>query len=148
MATQSIVSGPSFPPEKETQAIQSLEKLLSTAYLQAKLVGLDGEEIVLPDSVYQILRQVIHLMASGQAVSLVPLDHELTTQEAANLLNVSRPFLIKLLESEEIPYTKVGSHRRIRFEDLMEYKKQRDQKRHHSLRNLIQFSQDEGFYDA
>ena len=80
-------------------------------------------------------------------MSLVPLKQELTTQEAANLLNVSRPFLIKLLEQGEIPYIKVGSHRRIRFEDLMAYRQQRDLKRRQSLKELTQFSQHEGFYD-
>lgn len=81
-------------------------------------------------------------------MSLVPLEQELTTQEAADLLNVSRPFLIKLLEQGEIPYIKVGSHRRIRFEDLIAYKQQRDLKRRQSLKELIHFSQDEGFYKS
>lgn len=81
-------------------------------------------------------------------MSLVPLEQELTTQEAADLLNVSRPFLLKLLEQGEIPYIKVGSHRRIRFEDLMAYKQQRYLKRRQSLKELTHFSQDEGFYES
>lgn len=94
------------------------------------------------------MRQAVHLMASGQAVSLVPLARELTSQQAADILNVSRPFLIKLLDQGEIPYIKVGSHRRIQFQDLMAYKQQRDLKRWQSLQELTQFGQDEGFYEA
>jgi excisionase family DNA binding protein len=71
----------------------------------------------------------------------------MTTQQAADFLNVSRPYLIKLLEQGEIPYIKVGSHRRIRFEDLMEYKQQRNSKRREGLKELTEFLQDEGFYD-
>lgn len=137
---------PVLATEKEAQVIKHLDLLLGSKTSQAKLVGCDGEEIVIPESVYFVLRQVIHLMASGRAVSLVPLEHELTTQEAADLLNVSRPFLVKLLEQGEIPYIKVGSHRRIRFEDLMAYKQQRERERRQCLKELTQFSQDEGFY--
>lgn len=94
---------PIFATEKEAPLIKHLDLVLSSKTSQAKLVGTDKEEIFIPESVYHVLRQVIHLMASGRAVSLVPLEQELTTQEAADILNVSRPFLIKLLEQGEIP---------------------------------------------
>jgi len=74
-------------------------------------------------------------------------NRELTTQEAADILNVSQPFLVKLLENAEIPYIKVGSHRRILFQDLMIYKEQRKVKRRQGLKKLTQFLQDEGFYE-
>lgn len=148
MTSQSIAPKPFFPSKQETEELQALEKQLAKTPSHAKLVGIDGDEIDLPDPIYRILQAVVHLMAMGQAVTLVPLDHELSTQQAANLLNVSRPFLNKLVDGGEIPYRKVGSHRRIRCEDLMEYKKQRDLTRHESLNELMQFSQDEGFYDA
>jgi excisionase family DNA binding protein len=110
-------------------------------------VGANGEQIHIPDSVYQVLRQVVHAMARGQAISIVPHEREMTTQEAADLLNVSRPFLIKLLEEGEIPYIKVGTHRRVRSQDLMSYKEQRDNKRAQLLDSLIQMSEDAGFYE-
>ena len=94
-----------------------------------------------------MLHQVIQLIASGEVVSVVTQKHEVTTREAAELLNVPRPFLIKLLEEGKLPYTKVGSHRYIRYEDVMIYNKQRDATRSKILNELIQMSQDEGFYD-
>ncbi len=135
-----------FAPESDTQAIHDLESMLSKAH--PKLIGVDGEEISLPDSVYQILQQVIHMMASGQAISLLPYDHYLSSQEAADLLNVSRPYLYTLLDKELIPFIKVGTHRRIRLEDLMTYKRQRDGQRRQALRELATMSQDLGFYDV
>jgi len=136
-----------FPSKDETQAIQELEQILHSGSSQPKLVGLDREEIAIPDSVYCVLRQVIEMMASGRAVYLVPLEHELTTQEAAELLNVSRPFLIKLLEQRAIPYSMVGTHRRIRYEDLIAYKEQRDNQRRDCLKRLTQLSEEMGLYD-
>jgi excisionase family DNA binding protein len=135
-----------FVPEPDTQTIQRLETMLSQAH--PKLVGTDGEEIPLPDSVYQALRQVIHLMAAGRVISLVPYDCYLSSQEAADLLNVSRPYLYALLEREQIPYIMVGTHRRIRFEDLMDYKQKRDGQRRQALSELATESQDNGFYTA
>ncbi|WP_337885681.1 helix-turn-helix domain-containing protein [Fischerella thermalis] len=133
--------------EQETPSIRRLERILTIEGSQAKLVATNGEEILIPKSIYQVLRQVVHAMALGQAISIVPQNREMTTQEAAEVLNVSRPYLIKLLEQGEIPYTKVGSHRRVRFEDLMKYKQQRDTKRREGLKELTHFLQDEGFYD-
>ena len=75
------------------------------------------------------------------------MEEEPTTQEAANLLNVSRPYLVKILEQGVIPSVKVGTHRRIRFEDLDMYKRQRDAGRRKSLAELTQMSQDLGLYD-
>jgi excisionase family DNA binding protein len=86
-------------------------------------------------------------MQHGRAISIVPLAKELTTQEAADLLKVSRPFLVKLLEQGNIPFIKVGTHRRVLFDDLMEYKKQRDTKRRQGLAELTQLSQELGLYD-
>ncbi|AFZ30555.1 DNA binding domain protein, excisionase family [Gloeocapsa sp. PCC 7428] len=114
----------------------------------AKLVSPKGEEILVSESTYQVLRQVIEAIKAGRAITIVSHEQELTTQQAANLLNVSRPYLIKLLEQGEIPHIKVGTHRRVRFQDLMQYKEQRDSKRREAMKQLTQFLQDEGFYDA
>jgi excisionase family DNA binding protein len=135
------------PQQKEAGSIRQLAQILSLEVSQAKLVTANGEQIHIPDSVYQVLRQVVHAMAKGQAISIVPQEQELTTQQAADILNVSRPFLIKLLEQGEIPHIMVGTHRRIRFQDVMIYKQQRDTKRTKLLDELIQESQDMGFYE-
>lgn len=137
---------PVFVPEPDTQTMKRLEVMLEKAH--PKLVGIDGEEIPLPDSVYQALRQVVHMMAAGRVISLVPYDRYLSSQEAAELLNVSRPYLYTLLEQNQIPYIMVGTHRRIRFEDLMDYKRRRDSQRHQALSDLATFSQELGFYAA
>lgn len=83
-----------------------------------KLVGPQGEEIILPQSVFRVLQRIVFHMMLGRAITIVPINKELSTQEAADMLNVSRPYLIKLLEEGHIPFNKVGTHRRIRFSDL------------------------------
>ncbi len=140
------LSDPVFVSDLDTPSIKRLEIMLEQAH--PKLIGIDGEEMPLPDSIYQVLRQVTHLMAAGKAISLVPLDHYLSSQEAAELLNVSRPYLYTLLDQNQIPFIKVGTHRRIRFEDLMAYKQHRDSQRHQSLSELAAFSQELGFYET
>ena len=110
-------------------------------------MGSYGEEIELPGSVFQVLQQIVHHMKHGRAIFIVPDNEELTTQEAADILNVSRPFLVKLLEENKIPFVKVGSHRRIRGSDLMIYKKRRDAERLRALNEIAQMSQDLGMYD-
>lgn len=132
---------------RDVRSIEQLNRLFNEGTSQPRLIGSNGEEILLPESIYQALRQVVSAMASGQSVSLVPEDCEMTTQEAADLLNVSRPYLIKLLEEGEIPFITVGKHRRIYSQDLMEYKQGRDSQRRKNIRELTEFLQTEGCYD-
>ncbi len=150
MNRQKILLDPVLPTEEETIAIKLLDKMLSLKIenddyetLPVKLVEVGGEVIALPESLYQLLRQAAHLMAAGRAVSLVPIEQDMTVEEAAILLNVSQPFLIKLLAEGAIKYVKVGSNRRICLADLMAYKKQRTVKRREILRELAEFSQEE-----
>lgn len=142
LPTESVIS-----PHQETESIKELERILRQEPSPGKLVGSNGEEIAIPKSVYQALLQVVHAMALGKAISIVTQEEEMTTQQAADFLNVSRPYLIKLLEQGEIPYIKVGSHRRVNFQDLMKYKEQRDIKRREGMKKLTQFLEEEGFYD-
>ena len=135
-----------FVQEPEKESIDQLEQILSRESGQPKLIGSNGEEILIPESVYSILRQVVHAMASGQAISLTPHNCELTPQEAADILNVSRPFLVKLLDQGEIPHIKVGKHRRVLLQDVITYKQQRQVKRRQGMKELSQFLQEEGFY--
>ena len=87
-------------------------------------------------------------MASDRAVSIVRYNRELTTQQAANILNLSRPFLVKLLDEGAIPCIKVGSNRRIQLKDLIIYREQRKVMRREGLKELTQFLQEEGFYEV
>lgn len=133
--------------DQEAPSIKQIERILELEGSQPKLVGANGEEITIPESVYQVLRQAVHAMASGKVISIVIQERELTTQQAADFLNVSRPYLIKLLEQGEIPYIMVGTHRRIRFDDLMKYKQQRDHKRRQLLQELVEISEEAGLYE-
>lgn len=140
-------------PVLATPEEQSIFLMLDSLMLRAeeghgpKLVGPDGEAIELPESLFNLLRQVVHNMAQGKAVTLVPSSRMLTTQQAADILNVSRPFLVKLLEAGELPFVKVGSHRRIRLDELITYKRLRDSQRRQGLARLTQLGEEMGDYD-
>lgn len=84
----------------------------------------------------KILQRVLTEMAQGNAVTIIPLNAELTTQAAADFLNVSRPFLVKQIEAGNIPHRKIGTHRRVRVEDLLKYKREIDKNRHQTLDEL------------
>jgi excisionase family DNA binding protein len=103
----------------------------------------EEESLPLPASVLDLLFAILTEMAEGNAVTLVPIHAELTTQRAADLLNVSRPFVVELLEKGEIPYRKVGTHRRILFRDLMEFKQRSDAQRKKALDELVAEAQEE-----
>ena len=111
----------------------------------------DGEEerpIELPTGAVSLLAHVLEAMAAGRGVTLVPEHAELTTVQAADVLNVSHPYLIKLLDEQAIPHRRVGTHRRIRMEDVMAYKDAVDRKREDVLDRLTREAQENGMgYD-
>jgi len=106
--------------------------------------GRKRETITLPAAAVRLLISILTEMANGNAVTLIPIHAELTTQQAADLLNVSRPYLIKLLEEKKLEYRKVGSHRRILFKDLLRYKKRSDIERARALDQLVADAQEHG----
>lgn len=138
---------PIVAADSERPALNRIESVLENVSRVPKLVGPDGEEIELPRSVFYVLRQLVHHLLRGEAITVVPVGKELTTQEAADILNVSRPYLVKLLEQGEIPFMKTGTHRRIRFSDLMEYKQCRDAERKRGLAELAELSEELGLYN-
>ena len=104
----------------------------------------DNEQLTLPRSAVELMARILAHMAAGQGVSVVPMHAELTTQQAANLLNVSRPFLIGLLDAGEIEYRLVGTHRRIKAASLVDYQRQDDARRRASADELTALSQELG----
>ncbi len=103
-----------------------------------------GEFITIPKKAVDLLFNIINSMAEGKSISIVPSDSEITTQQAADMLNMSRPHIVKLLEDGVIPFKKVGSHRRILLEDLIEYDRKLKEQRNASLKNLAEQAQDLG----
>lgn len=108
----------------------------------------DGTEIRLPDAIFQVLVKVIEDMRNGRAIVLLPEDESFTTQAAANFLGMSRQYFVTLLESGQIPFHRVGSHRRVTFRDLRDYAKKRDVERRDRLDRLFKKVKDAGAYDS
>lgn len=116
--------------------------------LEVRIVEAENQEpLVLPAGAVALLKDILEAMAAGHSMTLIPHHAELTTMEAADMLNVSRPYLIKLLEANEIPYHRVGRHRRIRMEDVMDYKERIDRAREAILDQMVAESEELGLYD-
>jgi excisionase family DNA binding protein len=117
---------PIVAPERERRALERIgEALAPKRSSAARLRGPRGEEMIIPQSLYAVLVQAIRQLMSGRAISIVPVMGALTTQQAADMLNVSRPFLVKLLEQGTMPFHRAGTHRRVYLKDLLAYKRKR-----------------------
>ena len=103
----------------------------------------DVRTITLLPALTESLLEVLRLISSGRGFRMIPVEAQLTTQQAAELLNVSRPFLVKLLEKKEIPFTMTGRHRRVRANDIFAYKENRDAERSKALSSLARTDADE-----
>jgi excisionase family DNA binding protein len=113
----------------EAAGLRSLAEHLDSDGGAVALKDALGHEVELPRSVARVLSDLVRELADGNAVTVVPTEAELTTQQAADLLNLSRPYLVRLLEAEEIASSKVGTHRRVRLGDVLQYKARRDEHR-------------------
>lgn len=105
-----------------------------------------GQTIEAPDQVYRLTREALSIVAEGGAAAVVSLEHDLTTQAAADILGVSRPHLIKLLDRGDIPHYMVGKHRRVGVADVLAYKRRRDEQRRRALDELSGESRDLKLY--
>lgn len=105
-----------------------------------------AETVPIPAAAVELIGQMLSQLARGNAVTIIPIHSEMTTQQAADFLGVSRPHLVKLLERTEIPFRKVGAHRRVRVEDLLNYKNRETAARQKALDELAAESQKLGLY--
>lgn len=130
--------------ELSKESSRALAALVTTPQRGAVInLKIDGKTIALPASLLGFLAEILTETAKGNPVTLVPGHAEYTTQQAADFLNVSRPYLIKLIESGKIPSRKVGTHRRILFDHLQAYKQAEDAQRATALDELARLAQEQ-----
>jgi excisionase family DNA binding protein len=133
-------------PTADANHFRALRRLAQSS--SAKIVGKRGETVAIPPAVRTLLAEIARNMEVGKAVSVVAEHHELTTQRAANILGVSRPFLVRMLEEGKLAFHMVGTHRRLYLSDLLEYKAERDRARHDAIKSLAQEDVAAGTYDT
>jgi excisionase family DNA binding protein len=133
------------------QALESISAFIANPPDTITLAILDpviqDTSITIPSGMFQLMVNVLQSVSRGEPVTILPLSAELTTQEAANMLRVSRPYLVKLLESGAIPSRKVGIYRRVLLQDLLYYKKTEKQRQSAVMEELTKEAQDMGLYD-
>jgi excisionase family DNA binding protein len=139
---------PEIPTEAEAMLAKHTKDILAPRIGPEVTIDLrtllEHPTVSIPAAAARLLVQILDEMSRGNAVKIVPVHAELTTQEAADLLNVSRPTLIQMLNQNLIPYRKVGTHRRIPFVKAMEYKKQLQSERKRVLAELVAYDQEIG----
>jgi excisionase family DNA binding protein len=145
---------PVAPQEDQHAELAELSRMLAgharSARSRAKrlrVVGPNGETLALPASVVEVLERATAVLSNGDAVSILPVGRELTTQQAANLLNVSRQYVVRLVNEDRLPCTRTGKHRRLRMEDVLAFKRARDLERRRALTDLTRLTEEFGGYD-
>ena len=133
------------PSEISTEILKQLDGVVHRG--GAMLVGSDGEQVLLPDSLNELLLYIVEAVKRKQTIFLMPEDEAFTTQAAANFLGVSRPYLLRLLEAQKLPFHRVGTHRRILFKDLISYQRTRSLARNGALTEMTKMLDEAGVYD-
>jgi excisionase family DNA binding protein len=146
MKTQTIVNDPAEFTPRERELMDRISELMQEKERPA-LIGREGVRIDLPNPVFHHLVNVVRLMREGKPIVLLPDTECVTTQAAAEVLGVSRPFLVELLNQGAIPHHKVGTHRRIYLKDLTTYIAKRDGERRKGLSELFDAVDEAGVYD-
>jgi len=142
-------------PSKEEQKV-AMESYSALAEVLEKLnidnpeieIEETSEKIKIPLNTLKLLAQILKVTSQGKPISIVPIATEMTTQAAADVLGCSRPHLVKLLEEGKIEYTKIGKHRRVKFEDVMSFKKVRKAKQQELLIKIMNADEESGLYDT
>lgn len=143
-----------FPPSRETTAeVLDFNAALEARGLQAphgraRLVSPDGTEIDLPEELFEILKFAAERLAGNQGVTVVPVDQQLTTQEAADFLGISRPTLVKIVDAGDLACTMVGRHRRVTLSDLLAYRENLARTRAEALQQMADIAREENRHEA
>ena len=155
MTNRAVLTAETFEPHdvdgsaKVLDFVDAAEKRgRAVASASARLVSADGQSIELPDELYRVLVLAAQSLAQNKAVTVAPIEQQLTTMEAAEFLGVSRPTLIKLVEGGAIPFTTVGRHRRVRLADLLDYQRRLAQQREEALTEMARIAREGNLYEA
>lgn len=138
-----------LPPDDPSDMVRLARGLARVeAPAQARLVGPDGSQIDIPIELYGVLRDVVAALSEGLAITIAPHNTTLTTQEAADLLSVSRPTLVRLLTDGEIAHTMRGRHRRVLLRDVLDYRERTRQERRQVLDQMAADAEEDELYEA
>jgi excisionase family DNA binding protein len=143
-----LASEPVVPTDEEArlarEASRRLSRLGALGEVRLRAKGARGGEasIVLPPAAARVVHELLRRLADGDAVAVMPMAAELTTQQAADVLNVSRPYLVKLLEAGRLPHRKVGRHRRVRAGDVLALRRRMEAERRAALEKLVEEGQE------
>ena len=142
-------------PSKEEQktamkSYSALEATLESLYSKNPEIEIEEtqEKIRIPKKALILLAQILKATSEGKPISIVPIATEMTTQAAAELLGCSRPHLVKLLEDGKIPFIKIGKHRRVKYEDIIEYKRQMKKDQEQRIIQMMKSDEESGLYDS
>ncbi|MDP9797484.1 excisionase family DNA binding protein [Catenuloplanes nepalensis] len=136
-----------FPPEDLGDLARLARGLGTEASTRAQLIGPDGSRIDIPEELYGVLSDVVNALSQGLAISIAPHNTMLTTQEAADMLNISRPTLVRLLTDGEIPHSLRGRHRRVLLRDVLDYSERTRVERHGALDQMAAEAEEDNLYE-
>lgn len=131
-------------PNDEREQARELRELLESG--PAFVIGAKGDRREIPTHAHEVLKRAVALMLKGQAVSVVPVNRTLTTKAAADMLGVSRPFLVNLLKTGKIPFETVGTHRRVKYGDLLHYQSEQARIQRSALERMTRAAAELGLY--
>lgn len=149
--SENIITKPSKKEQKiALESFNALEEALERLHTDSPEIEIEETEakIKIPLKALKLLARILEVTSQGKSISIVPVATEMTTQAAADLLGCSRPYLIKLLEEGEIEFAKIGKHRRVKFEDVMAYKKKMKAKQQELLIKIMHADEESGLYDT
>ena len=145
MVAPTLTREPVAADSAENAAFEAIEQIVRAGEVDL-VAPATGQTVSLPEAARAVLSQAAHAFLRGNRVALVPVGTRLTTQQAAELLNVSRPYLVRLVEAGELPFEKVGTHRRLALDDVLRYREERSRRRREALRRLSEDADELGIY--